>query len=230
MGFVNSLSQNSLSPIRGALLDIPVSLYLKKLDKKDYSVIGNYSVNNSNSVIDYVIISKYGIFLINLKNIGGTLSSAELEEQWIFKTVTKENTIENPNLEIQRLTKNLSQLIPIDEKKIIPVTVFNPGTKFKNIRSKKLIKSSQLIKWIKEYEKPILDDNELDLVLYSILHKSSKPELNITNYPIIKMENGVKGYYCPKCGSKLNNSEIETQMSCSNSKNCNFELKSKEIY
>lgn len=86
MGFLTSLSKHSLSPITGKLKYFPISLFLRNLDKNEYSILKDYNLeyNGDSAVIDYLIVSKYGIFVINSKNISGIISNSK-EGNWIQK-------------------------------------------------------------------------------------------------------------------------------------------------
>ncbi|WP_459201115.1 nuclease-related domain-containing protein [Methanococcus sp. CF] len=225
MGFITSLSKHSLSPITGKLKYFPVSLFLRNLDKKEYSVLENYILrgNNDSKVIDYLVVSKYGVFVINSKNMSGVIKNNE-DGSWIQKVDGYENIIENPILETSNAVNLLKEVVSLNDSEIIPITVFNATSKL-DFNLDNVINSPEIVRKIKSYGTPIINQDKRENILYSLLHaNNSKPGLMICKYPVIQIINGNKNYFCPKCGSKLKISEIEKSIVCSNNKKCGLKL------
>ena len=68
---------------------------LSKLDKKIYHVINDVTIQDINSThqIDHIVISQYGIFVIETKQYNGYISGNEYDKQWIQN---KKYHIHNP--------------------------------------------------------------------------------------------------------------------------------------
>ncbi|ABO34650.1 NERD domain protein [Methanococcus maripaludis C5] len=225
MGFLTSLSKHSLSPITGKLKYFPISLFLRNLDKNEYSILKDYNLeyNGDSAVIDYLIVSKYGIFVINSKNISGIISNSK-EGNWIQKINGCKNLIENPLLELDKTKNMLKEMFSSKNIEIILITVFNATSKI-DVNFDNVVNSPELVRKIKEYGNPVIDQKEVENIIYSLLHaNTSKHGLNVGEYPIVKIINGDKTYFCPKCGSKLKCSEIEKSLVCPNNLKCGLKL------
>uniref|UniRef100_A9AA56 NERD domain protein n=1 Tax=Methanococcus maripaludis (strain C6 / ATCC BAA-1332) TaxID=444158 RepID=A9AA56_METM6 len=225
MGFLTSLSKHSLSPITGKLNDFPISLFLKNLDKNEYSILKDYTLeyNGDSTVIDYLIVSKYGIFVINSKNTSGVISNSK-DDKWVQKINGCEILIENPFLENDKTINMLKEMFSSKNIEIIPITVFSATSKIE-VDFDNVINSPKLVKQIKQYENPIIPQKEVENILYSLLQaNTSKPKLNGEEYPVVNIIDGDKTYFCPKCGLKLRNSEIEKSLVCSNNTKCGLKL------
>ena len=64
-----------------------VKLELKKL-KKDYKVLNNViirTIDNSTHQIDHIVVSKYGIFVIETKQINGYIKGNDYDKNWTVK-------------------------------------------------------------------------------------------------------------------------------------------------
>ncbi|MBA2839961.1 hypothetical protein HNP87_000473 [Methanococcus maripaludis] len=225
MGFITSLSKHSLSPISGKLNEYPLSLFLRNLDKSDYSILKDYNLdcNGDSSVIDYIIVSKYGIFVINSKNMSGTITHNG--GKWIQKLNGSENLIENPVLETYNLVNLLKkEVIAVKDIEIIPIIIFNATSKL-DFNLEGIINSPEIIRKIKSYNNPIIAQKKRESIIYSLLHSTnSKAGLNVVKGPVTKIIDDSKKYFCPKCGSKLKVSEIEKSFVCSNNKKCGSKL------
>jgi hypothetical protein len=151
MGFITSLSKHSLSKISGKVNEYPLSLFLRNLDKSDYSILKDYNLdcNGNSSVIDYIIVSKYGIFVINSKNLPGTI--AHKDGKWIQKINGSENLIENPVLETYNLVNLLKkEVLTVKDIEIIPIIIFNATSKL-DFNLDGIINSPEIIRKIKSY-------------------------------------------------------------------------------
>ncbi|MBA2850340.1 DNA-directed RNA polymerase subunit RPC12/RpoP [Methanococcus maripaludis] len=224
MGFITSLSKHSLSPITGKLKDFPISLFLRNLDKNEYSILENYNLeyNGDSTVVDYIVSSKYGIFVINSKNMSGIISNSN-DGKWIQKINGYENIIENPLLETHDFINALKEVIPLKNSEIIPITVFSTTSKLE-VELDGVINSPEIVRKIKSYNTPAINQKNLENINSVLQASNSKNGLNVVKYPVTKIIDGNKKYFCPKCGSKLKVSKIENNFVCPNNKKCGSKL------
>jgi hypothetical protein len=73
-----------LLPSKGAMGEKRVARILEKLPEEEYSVINNLLLNNNGytSQVDHVVVSVYGIFVIETKTYQGIISGGENSEHW----------------------------------------------------------------------------------------------------------------------------------------------------
>ena len=69
---------------RGFMGEFWVKLELKKLSKKEYIVLNDIMLADENGThqIDHLVISKYGIFVIEMKNYYGLITGDEYKDSW----------------------------------------------------------------------------------------------------------------------------------------------------
>ncbi len=192
----------------GAQGEKEVASYLRKLPS-EYRVVNHFTVNYNQitSQIDHAVISRYGIFVIETKNIAGSIYGQDNAENWTQYLHNHNHTFHNP------LKQNVSHLIAlekylkIDREKLIPVVVFTNRSILKVTTSQNVIKSSDLISFIKCYDKILLTEDEKNLAYSKILLCDSFVGNLIGKFKIIqnqkekqhRLEQGL----CPKCGGKL---------------------------
>jgi Nuclease-related domain len=70
--------------IKGYLGEKSAAFFLSKLDKTKYKVINNImlQVRNKMTQIDHVVVSNYGIFVIETKNYKGWIIGNEFDDNW----------------------------------------------------------------------------------------------------------------------------------------------------
>ena len=70
--------------IKGYLGEWYVSKKLNKLNKRKYKVINNLLLKTikGSTQIDHIVISRYGIFVIETKNYKGIIKGNEYDDNW----------------------------------------------------------------------------------------------------------------------------------------------------
>ena len=118
---------------------------LKKLDKEKYFVINDLLIQRKNgrtSQIDHVVVSPYGIFVIETKNISGYIYGSEYGKKWVrhWKGYKRggyygEDTLEfdNPVLQNGAHVKALYEHLGHYAPKLIPIIAFSPEATLKVI-------------------------------------------------------------------------------------------------
>lgn len=77
--------QLNISKIRGAIGEKRVKNQLSKLPHEDYVILNDIMVETERgtSQIDHVVVSPYGIFVIETKNFSGWIHGSESSEYWV---------------------------------------------------------------------------------------------------------------------------------------------------
>jgi len=88
-----------------------------RLDSQIYRSIKNVTIPTANGTtqIDHVIVSKYGIFVVETKNIKGWIYGDEKQAQWTQVLYGKKCHFQNPLRQNYRHTKALSEFLGIVE-------------------------------------------------------------------------------------------------------------------
>lgn len=158
--------------------ELIVSLFLRKLDPKIYKVINNIYISNSKDVvqIDHIVISKFGIFVIDTKNWFQEIKGNVNDNHWWNKVIYQ-------NEKHKLLLKNVLEFNP----KMISIIAFSGFTDLEiqgNIKDTYLVNISKLLRIIRSYNKIKLEENEIIAIYnkllsikknkhkYRILHKS----------------------------------------------------------
>ena len=83
---------------RGYMGEFWVKLELKKLSKKEYIILNDIMLRDRNGThqIDHLVISKYGIFVIEMKNYYGLITGNEYKDNWCQHLGKKKYFFKNP--------------------------------------------------------------------------------------------------------------------------------------
>lgn len=140
--------------IKGFVGEKTISSILLLLDKKEYKVINNIVLKSGNitTQIDHLIISDFGIFVIETKNFKGWIFGGENSEYWqqvIFKSKIKfYNPIRQNQNHINIIKNCLKEYPNLKYKSII---VFSKRASINVDTSTDVIYSHQLLSLIKNY-------------------------------------------------------------------------------
>lgn len=90
----------------------------KNLDEKIYTQIHNVTLRTDDGTtqIDHIILSKFGIFVIETKNMSGWIFGDKFSSFWTqVKNVEEKNKFQNPLHQNYKHIKELQKIVEIDE-------------------------------------------------------------------------------------------------------------------
>ena len=106
------------SLVKGFLGELAVTTAKKLfLDAETYFDINNITIPTSNGTtqIDHVIVSRYGIFVVETKNMDGWIFGSESQAEWTQSLPGgRKFKFQNPLRQNYRHTKALSEFLGVD--------------------------------------------------------------------------------------------------------------------
>ena len=108
---------------RGIMGEFWVKQELKKLPENDYKVLNDIMLNDNNGShqIDHLIISKFGIFVIEMKNYYGLIRGNEFDDKWCQYLGKNKYYFINPFHQNYGHIKSLLNFIDLNENIFISV-------------------------------------------------------------------------------------------------------------
>ena len=223
--------------IKGSIGEAKVNTRLNFLGK-EYIVLKDILINSINgytSQIDELVLSEYGLFVIETKNYKGWIFGNEKAENWTQVIYKEKHTFRNPIKQnwshIYALKSLLSDYPNI---KYHPIVVFSGNATLKSIESSiPVIYSNRLNSTIRKlsFEK-CLSIDEVNK-FQTILESSELKERNARKEHIKNIKQNVKkkkikmaNLICPRCNGelKLRNGKNGKFYGCSNYPRCRFTM------
>ena len=179
------------------------------LDPKIYFSLNNITLQTENGTtqIDHIIVSKYGIFVIEAKNMDGWIFGDVKSAQWTQNLFGKKYRFQNPLHQNYRHTKALQEFLGVDESKLISLVMFWGECEFKTPMPEN-VRSTGYIGFIKKHAAVLLTDAEVQQFVAAI-QSGKMPkgiiksfETRATHLASLKDRHG-STEKCPKCGSEL---------------------------
>ena len=179
------------------------------LDPKIYVSLNNITLQTSNGTtqIDHIIVSKFGIFVIEAKNMDGWIFGDEKSAQWTQSLFGKKYRFQNPLHQNYRHTKALQEFLGIDESKLISLVMFWGECEFKTPMPDN-VRSTGYTSFIKKHTAAILTDAEVTQFV-SAIQSGKMPkgivksfETRAAHLASLKDRHDSTST-CPKCASAL---------------------------
>ncbi|SMO91084.1 Topoisomerase DNA binding C4 zinc finger [Saccharicrinis carchari] len=204
-----------LPKILGRLGEYYVARTLKRLNKKDYVVYNNiYLRNNGNtSQIDHLVLSIYGIFVIETKNYKGWIFGNDRSKYWTQILYKKKYKIYNPVIQNWTHVNFLKRIsFELKNSNYFPIIVFAGNAKLKKIVSSvPVIYKRKLIRTIKRNKEVHITHEQLakidrtikqSLISGKVIKKEHIKNVK-RNIKRKKAKRRGDSNICPKCGGKL---------------------------
>lgn len=220
--------------ILGKIGENRVAVILERLSSKYYIFNDVYLLINGKTVqIDHLVISVYGIFVIETKNYSGWIYGNDSSEYWIENKYGKKYQFYNPLKQNYSHIICLKKLLGFEDKYFIPIVVFSGEAELK-IRTKELVVYlEELEDVILRYNTPIFSELTVGIIQKKILKSLIKDE-RIEEFHSRKIRENlwekdrkINKKICPKCGGKLVecNGRYGKFIGCNNYPKCKFTLK-----
>ena len=223
------------SKVKGYVGEKLVSKRLSKLNKRKYKVINNLLLKTSKGTtqIDHIVISQYGLFVIETKNYKGIITGNEYDDSWNQILFNNKEVLRNPIKQNNGHIKALKDVVPtLRYRKINSIILFTKRSKLKVNTETIVTYYNKVNKVIKRSRKKEFTKEEVDYIYKKI------NELNIDSFKqrvvhvknvkrnIKEAEKSLRKNKCPRCGGKLKKKSRKYGKikRCKNYPECTFKI------
>lgn len=181
------------------------------LDKETYHLIKNVTLptENGSTQIDHIIVSIYGIFVVETKNMRGWIFGSPNQKTWTQKIYKHSSKFQNPLHQNYKHVKELQSLLNITDEQIFSLVVFVGDSTFKTEMPDNVTYGGGYIRFIKSKTQPVLSVAEVDDIANKIetgrLVPSFKTNRDHVKHvkEIVREKENSNTQSCPKCGSSM---------------------------
>lgn len=216
---------------QGSYGELRVSHILSQLPE-EYHVFNDVYLETKgrSSQIDHVVISQYGVFVIETKNYSGAVYGGENAEKWTQYLNGEKYDFRNP------IKQNLSHVwaikdtLHISPSSIIPIVVFLNGADLHCNTNSAVLYTGQLLSHILSHKSIAFTDDGVERLLQRLSEnivtdpERKQKHIRSVRQNITECELQVANMICPRCKGKL----VERQgkygrfLGCSNYPRCKF--------
>ena len=181
------------------------------LDKEQYHRIKNVTLptEDGSTQIDHIIVSKYGVFVVETKNMKGWIFGSPNQKTWTQKIYKHSSKFQNPLHQNYKHVKTLELLLGLTDQQIHSVIVFIGDSTFKTDMPENVTSGGAYLRFIKSKKQPVLTESEVNEIKSKIeggrlvpSFKTNREHVaHVRNIVTEKVNNNSK--VCPKCGSSM---------------------------
>ncbi len=179
-----------------------------RLPEDTYHRIHNVTLptKDGTTQIDHIFVSKFGIFVVETKNIKGWIFGEANQAQWTQRIFKKSFKFQNPIHQNYKHVKTLEAVLDVPPASIHSVIVFAGDSTFKSPMPANVSAGSGYIKYIKSFSEQVLSESQVKQTVAQI--KSCRLEPNRTTHlkhvQQLKARDSTSAERkCPKCGSSM---------------------------
>ncbi len=154
---------------KGHVGEFWVRLMLRwRLDKNTYVQLHDVTLNTPDGTtqIDHVVVSRFGIFAIETKNMQGWIFGSGWQAEWTQKIYKRTFRFQNPLRQNYKHTQALQTLLQVPPESIHSVIVFVGNSTFKTAMPAYVTYARGCTDFILSFNRPIFDNQQVqDLAL-----------------------------------------------------------------
>ncbi len=181
------------------------------LNEVDYRILNDLTlpVRDGTTQIDHVIVSRYGIFVVETKNMSGWIFGAANQKTWTQTFPRKKYKMQNPTRQNYKHVKAVQELLGIQQNIIHNVVAFVGSAQPRTIMPPNVVWSiRELVQYIVSFDHVVLKESELAEISTRLsqgaLSASRKTRrIHVNNVKAQSGQLGASIASCPRCASKM---------------------------
>ena len=218
--------------IKGYLGERTITRYLNRLPKDEYTILANIMLNTGTGTtqIDHIVVSLYGIFIIETKNYKGWIFGDEMAAQWTQNIYGNKRSFMNPLRQNYAHVKAVeAHLEDFGKVPIIPIVAFSADCDLKIKSTSHVVYFHRVNGVILHYRKKAISDIDIATIVEILRSQdvtsvaNKKEHVNAINTKKSDIEAAAEGK-CPNCSGMLvsRKGKFGSFLGCSNYPGCKF--------
>ena len=135
---------------------------LKKLPKDRYKIINNVLLKRGDRTcqIDHVVVSPYGIFVIETKQYNGFFVGGKYDKKWTMYAGKRKYYYENPIRQNYGHCMIVKELLKLDDSSVFNIVCIPSNAKLRIKHDGELTRNTTIIKKILSYQKEVIKNHD----------------------------------------------------------------------
>ena len=194
---------------KGVLGEALVKLAAKlRLPEDTYHRIHNVTLPTPDGTtqIDHIFVSRFGIFVVETKNMKGWIFGGENQPQWTQKIFKKSFKFQNPLRQNYKHVKALEAVLEVPPESIHSVVVFAGESTFKSVMPANVTAGGGYIRYIKSFSEAVLSEAQVKQAICQIESGRLEPNRETHRQHVQQLKargDTLAERKCPKCGSAM---------------------------
>jgi restriction system protein len=152
--------------------------------------------------IDHILISPYGIFVIETKNLKGWIFGSRDQKIWTQTLYGKKYKFQNPLHQNYKHIKAVQNLLNADIKTIISIVVFVGDSEFKTEMPINVVELRDFLPYLSSYTQQILSGESIDKYSQILRNPAHNAPTNQRDH-VRNVKQNKNNPICPRCGKPM---------------------------
>jgi hypothetical protein len=194
---------------KGAIGEALVRLAARlRLPSETYHRFHNVTLRTPDGTtqIDHILISRFGVFVVETKHMKGWIFGSERDAEWTQKIFRSSFKFQNPLRQNYKHVKAMEDALDVPAGAIHSVIVFSGASTFKTSLPANVVRGSRYIGFIKSFQHQVLSDTQVHEILVRI-QASRLPQSLATRRQHIEnlraRRDPLAERNCPRCGNRM---------------------------
>ena len=197
---------------KGARGEKLVAGRLRKGLPEEYLILNDIYLplpDGTTTQIDHVIVSQYGVFVVETKTYSGWIFGDEKSKEWTQSIYRKKSRFQNPMRQNYKHICALADNLGIDKSYFIGVVAFTGGCEFKTDMPDGVVYSRRAAEYILSHNTPMINPGQIDELTSAIAEwQGTLSEKQIDRHVanLQKRHSSVRegdAPLCPYCGGEM---------------------------
>lgn len=195
---------------KGVMGEFVINVFARwKLDNNVYHLLKNVTLptEDGTTQIDHIIVSVFGVFVVETKNLRGWIFGSLNQKTWTQKIYRHTNKFQNPLHQNYKHTRTLQSLLNLEDNQIQSVVVFIGDSEFKTPMPDNVTYGMGYIRFILSRTERVLSPKQVVEITQVIeagrlarTLRNHRDHVRHVNNIINKKQDQ---QLCPRCGSEM---------------------------
>ena len=175
-----------------------------RLDSEDYKRFHDviFPAYNGTTQVDHILLSKFGIFVIETKNINGWVFGNERSKQWTQSLYGKKYKFQNPLHQKYRHTKAVAKYLDVPHENVHSVIFFIGDNVELKTELPSNVMTHGLSSYIKQFDREVFTEYRV-AGFVSDINKLLDINISAREHVASLKERFASTTTCPRCGEEL---------------------------
>ena len=175
-----------------------------RLNGRTYRSLHNLTLptRDGTTQTDHVIVSKFGVFVIETKNLTGWIFGDERSRKWTQSIYGNRYQFLNPLRQNYKHLKAVENLLGLGPRCLHSVVVFVGNSEFKTMMPPNVLERRQLVPYIRSKTDILLSDKQVEDSIRT-LKRSRISKFGIGRRHVRNLRENQRNPICPRCGKAM---------------------------
>ena len=204
-----------------------ISILGWRLNSSEYNCFHDLHLpsGSGSTQIDHVVVSRYGVFVIETKNYSGWIFGNKESKVWTQVLYDEKHKFQNPLRQNYKHTKAIESFLSLHSSAVFSVVVFVGNGEFRNVVPSNVMYANSLVRHIRSRSDPILSQEKVEWIVDRLQRRQTG--LGAQSSEALHQHLADPEPNCPRCGATMilrtarrGNNAGQEFLGCSEYPNC----------